>query len=221
MTFIPSSHDKNNLPAAALAYAAQGKAVFPLRPRGKTPMTPHGLHDARTDSAMTMAWWKQWPEANIGIPTGSDNGFWVLDIDGEEGENSLSHLQSCFGALPQSLECLTGGGRHIYFALPEGVIIKNSASKIAPSLDVRGDGGYVIAPPSIHESGRAYQWSVDSLDSPVFAPDWLLKAVVSEQNSGNKRNHEIDWADIDRTIFQILVLCLLCVQSRHICLFCQ
>ena len=84
----------------------------------------------------------------------------MLDIDGDDGEASLRKLEAEHGALPDSVESITGKGRHVWFRI-NGSPIRNSASTIAPGIDVRGDGGYVLAPPSIHPSGKAYAWSVD------------------------------------------------------------
>lgn len=180
---------------AALDYASVGFCVFPLKPRGKQPITANGSKDATRNKNIITAWWGRNPNANIGIATGNASKIWVLDIDGVEGEESLKKLEARYGALPQSLECITGGGgRHIYFDLPDSVTVKNSTSKIAPCLDVRGDGGYVVAPPSIHESGRAYAWSVDTLEKPTRAPEWLLKLVLSEPERGYNKPSAIDWA---------------------------
>lgn len=170
------SISKNSL-QAALGYAARGIAVFPLHPRGKTPLTAHGLKDASTDPAAITAWWQQWSEANIGIVTG-ENSFWVLDIDGTEGEKSLRALEEEHGALSQTVEVITGGdGRHLYFQCPQQGVIFNSAGRLGRCLDVRGNGGYVVAPPSIHETGRRYEFSVDSHDRILPAPAWLLNLI--------------------------------------------
>jgi hypothetical protein len=127
-------------------------------------------------------WWTQWPAANIAIATGDLSGIFVLDVDGEHGEQSLRNLEQRLGQLPPTVEVITGsGGRHIYFRLPEfpgAPIIRNSASKIGVGLDIRGNKGYVIAPPSLHESGRRYQWSVDSADRIVEAPGWLIGLIA-------------------------------------------
>jgi Bifunctional DNA primase/polymerase, N-terminal len=97
---------------------------------------------------------------------------WVLDVDGEDGEASLRALETEHGALPATWESLTARGRHVWFYCD--CPVPCSTSKIAPGIDVRGDGGYVVVPPSIHPSGRAYVWSVDRADDLASAPDWLL-----------------------------------------------
>lgn len=143
---------------AALSYAARGWHVFPVKPEGKEPLTRHGLKDATTDHKQIRRWWGKWPDANIGIRTGKESGLWVLDVDGSKGKESLARLIEEYGDLPPTPTVITGKGLHFYFEYPPDSRISNSAGKIAPGIDVRGDGGYVIAPPSIHPSGRRYQW---------------------------------------------------------------
>jgi hypothetical protein len=129
-----------------------------------------------------LAWWKHWPEANIGIRTGLDSMLVVLDIDVQHGGGgTLAELVKRHGELPAAPEVLTGGGgKHLYFAHP-GREIRNSAGKLGPGLDVRGEGGYVIAPPSVHENGRAYKWT-RPLGPPPTTPAWLLEDARQHQN---------------------------------------
>ena len=100
-------------------------------------------------------WNKQFPECNIGIPTGTINNIFVVDVDGESGAQSLMALENAYGKL-DTPTVNTGKGKHLYFKMPEDVEIKCSASKIAPHIDIRGNGGYVVAPSSIHENGNRY-----------------------------------------------------------------
>ena len=83
-----------------------------------------------------------------------------MDVDGLDAEVELRRLEAKHGNLPATVEVITTRGRHLYFQTPE-TSVRNSAGKVAPGIDVRGDGGYVLAPPSIHPSGRRYEWSVD------------------------------------------------------------
>lgn len=159
---------------AALAYAERyGFAVFPCRPRGKEPLTANGCKDATTDPHQIRAWWSGWPDANVAIATGASSGIIVLDVDPRHGgDESFAAL----GELPPAPLVRTGGGGfHGYFSHP-GSIIRNSAGLIGRGLDVRGDGGYVIAPPSIHPSGHLYRWDparrIDNLTLPI-PPRWL------------------------------------------------
>lgn len=146
---------------AALAYAKRGWNVFPLGEGSKMPKIPksaggRGLHDATTDPTMIREWWRRWPRANIGIRTGAVSGIIVLDIDARHGGfDTLACLEILHDRLPVTLTVRTpSGGEHRYFAHP-GDVLPNSAGKLGPGLDVRGDGGYVVAPPSIIH-GRRY-----------------------------------------------------------------
>lgn len=175
---------------AALAYAARGWPVFPLHwpvsdgcscekscdSKGKHPRTAHGLKDATVDVAAVEAWWRRWPLANVGVATGVISGFVVIDVDAG-GDATLTDLEAEHGLLPATLEALTGNGRHILFARPDEVEIRNDAKRrLGPGLDVRGDGGYIVAPPSAHASGRSYRWIEDGV--PIAAmPPWLLERV--------------------------------------------
>ena len=144
----------------AMALAQKGMAVFPCRPQDKRPATANGLKDATTDLDIIRQWWRQEPQFNLAIATGAISGIFVVDVDGLDAEVELRRLEAEHGGLPSTVEAITARGRHVYFRSPE-IPVRNSASKIAPGIDVRGDGGYVLAPPSIHPSGRRYEWSVD------------------------------------------------------------
>jgi hypothetical protein len=168
---------------AAIALAQRGLSVFPCQPRGKEPATSRGLHDATTDLDRINKWWRAVPDLNIAIATGPVSGIWVLDVDGDDGEASLRKFEAEQGALPSTVEVITGRGRHLYFRATRD--IKNSAGQVAAGIDTRGAGGYVLAPPSIHPSGRAYAWSVDSGSEFTDAPDWLV-ALVGATKDGAK-----------------------------------
>jgi len=179
----------------ALRYREEGFAVFPLRPGEKTPLLSKkqggkGCKDATTELAQIEAWWKRCPRANVGIATGAASGIFVLDVDFPDGLASLEHLENAAmekgGAEIESVVVETGGGgRQIYFKSPD-FEVKNSASKIAPGLDIRGEGGYVVAPPSIHPSGDAYTGDVFR-DGIARAPDWLL-ALIRKSEFPRGRN---------------------------------
>ncbi len=179
---------QSNLHKAALAYAGQfGWPVFPCRTQDKRPLSKHGLKDATTDTQVIGLWWKNWPEANIGIPTGFATGFDVLDVDPRHGgDESLAELEIEHGKLPETVEALTGGGgRHILFKHRDGV--HNSEGRRA-GLDVRGEGGYVIVAPSLHKTGGTYEWELSSRPGEVDLgewPEWLLD-VLSTTNGHNK-----------------------------------
>lgn len=133
---------------AALACWKKRIPVFPCKPGGKEPLTPRGHLDATTDATRINGYWNAHPGANIGIPTGKRSGFLVLDID-EGGAESLHELEREHGELPATCAVETGsGGKHYYFRYPAGEDVRNSAGKLGPGLDIRGEGGYIIAPPS-------------------------------------------------------------------------
>jgi Bifunctional DNA primase/polymerase, N-terminal/Primase C terminal 1 (PriCT-1) len=129
---------------------------------------------ATTGAAQIDAWWKKCPDRNVAMAAGKVSGFFVVDIDGEDGEASLRELEEKHGALPPTVEVVTSRGRHCYFRLGEHADIGNTVGTIAAGIDTRGNGGYVMAPPSIHPSGRPYTWSVDSASEFADAPEWLF-----------------------------------------------
>ena len=162
----------------ALALARRGLHIFPCRVADKVPATSHGCLDATIDQDTIRQWWTRQPKYNVAVATGEKSGIFVLDVDGENGETTLRNLETRHGPLPLTVETITGGGgRHIWFKHP-GHPVKNSAGTLGRGLDIRGDHGYIISPPSIHASGRAYQWSVDSGNSFVAAPEWLSNKIV-------------------------------------------
>lgn len=163
-----------NMMEQAIKYAEMGLAVFPVR-QNKTPYTPHGCKDAKTDIRAIKNWWKRYPDANIGIATGSiSGGIVVIDIDIDEdkgvyGDESLSEWEKEHGELPETWRAITGrGGYHIYYRSDDS--IKNTTN-LYPGVDIRGEGGYVIAPPSIHQNGNYYQWELDPNDVDIHFAD--------------------------------------------------
>lgn len=166
---------------AALYYARLGWPVFPCAPRGKRPLTPHGCRDGSTDEATIRAWWQRWPEANIGMLCGAKGGVSVLDVDVErddagqvieDGWASLRKLEDEHGELPRTVKSRTPrGGAHFIFRADPPPACKNDFRK---GIDVRGDGYYIIMPPSIHPNGGVYAWDVSPEDmQPAELPDWL------------------------------------------------
>jgi hypothetical protein len=163
---------------AALAYVREGVPVFPLG--GKNPFKgTHGFKDATTDESVVRRMWKEHPGANIGMPTGEKSGVFVLDPDGPRGAESLATLEAKHKPLPETHEVRTGrsdGGRHLYFHQPADVKTKSGNSLLGPKLDVKGDGGYVVLPPSIHPDSKLLYTLVND-GGPAQAPAWLLTLV--------------------------------------------
>ena len=178
----------------ALKYAELGIPVFPCEPRGKKPITKHGLKDATTDADTIREWWRKDPDANIGMPMGSQSGMFALDVDGPMGGASLAKLIETLGPLPTTLEQRTGKGIHLFFRYPtNGATIRNSASKVGPGLDVRGDGGYLVVAPSVHPNGTTYEWLAGRRPSqigPADAPLWLLDLVVDKPSPESSERPE-------------------------------
>lgn len=169
---------------AALAYIGQGWRVFPLVPGAKEPIgaaVPHGCLDATTDGDQVLAWWGDHPDAGIGVATGSGSGIWVLDIDGPVGAiNWWSWEAEHQATHTHTLSQRTGrldGGRQLVYAWPAGRVVRSRAS-VLPGIDVRGEGGYVVAAPTVHPSGQHYRWEGKT---PIAqAPDELLSLVRAE-----------------------------------------
>jgi len=164
---------------AAEAYAKEGLPVFPTKP-DKRPYTLNGFKDATTDLERIRAWWKLHPDAGIGLPTGRATGLLVIDIDPRHGGDvSFTQLIEQHGPLPKTLEAATGGGgQHIALAYPKDVEIRNSAGKLGEGIDVRGEGGYIIASPTRHPSGKCYRWLNDHQPAPC--PEWVIKRLLAK-----------------------------------------
>lgn len=154
----------------ALYYGGLGLAVLPLKSPGmpgqkkpgKEPLTAHGVLDATTDQAVISQWWDRYPDANIGISTGSrSGGLVVIDLDIDEardlnGYEVLKEWQQEHGELPETWQSITGrGGYHIFY---KDAARNSNKAGLYEGVDIRGENGYVVAPPSVHENGRRYEW---------------------------------------------------------------
>jgi hypothetical protein len=189
--------------AAAHDYLARGWSVIPLLAREKRPLLPWAEFQQRPPTRQEIdAWFQRWPDANVGVVTGAGSGLVVLDIDVRHGgTQSLARLESECGSLPHTVEALTGGGgRHLYFAHPGGVV--HNRVGLEPGIDVRGDGGYIVAPPSVHPSGKRYAWV--AARSPGEAPlaplpPTLLERLVARAGTGHPLAHwrqlVVEWVD--------------------------
>lgn len=182
----------------ALRYASQGLHVIPVHSvrdgqcschkgiecakPGKHPMTSRGVKDASTDRKTIKQWWAESPDANIGIATGKISNLVVVDVDGKEGKKSLAQLCKKYGKLPRTPKVQTGKGVHYYFR-PGNELVRNSASRLGDGIDIRGDGGHVVAPGSVHRSGKLYEFlpGRDLSDTKIAKmPKALRKAIAKE-----------------------------------------
>jgi hypothetical protein len=161
--------------------------VFPCRSRDKIPACAHGVKDATTDANIIAGWWRGYPEANIALATGKRSGAFVVDIDSASAETELAKLEAECGTLPTTMESITARGRHLFFAYPDQLVIKNSAKEIAPDIDIRGEDGYVIVPPSVHESGHVYAWK-NGVECFAPAPAWLLAKICGRKSGLQRRD---------------------------------
>jgi putative DNA primase/helicase len=190
---------------AALAYAARGWPVFPCNPETKAPLTKRGLKDASTDAATIRNWWVRWPLAMIGLPLGGESGLFALDFDPREEADPESGEITAFTyaqmkaeteamigeALPATAASRTpSGGFHVFYRQPEGEPVRNRGN-LPRHVDVRGLGGYVIAPPSVRADGKAYAW-VAARDPeqcpPVEAPAALVALLRAAKGAGVKQS---------------------------------
>jgi hypothetical protein len=186
---------QSSLISAALTLANKGLPVLPCRPHEKRPATRNGLKDATTDLNTIRQWWRHEPDLNVAILTGEPSGIFVLDLDGLDAEGELRRLERENGSLPATVESITARGRHIYLRMPAAPI-RNSVSRIAPGIDVRGNNAYVLAPPSVHPSGKIYSWPVDSANSFATAPQWLLSEITVRTNLDRRGSERSEIRDL-------------------------
>jgi hypothetical protein len=157
-------------------YADEGYQVFPLKPREKDPATRRGFYDSTSNKAVLNRYFGGFHPYNIGIRTGIPSGFIVTDVDGPKGAESLAQLEAEHGPLPKTRVSTTGKGKHYWFIAR--IEIPCSISKVAPGIDIKADGGYIVAPPSIHPNGSVYRFENDA--PLVDAPEWLVKLAIQK-----------------------------------------
>jgi hypothetical protein len=191
------SRPSNQLLSAAREYAERGWKVFPLIPRDKKPIIADGFKAASTDRNRVLEWWQSFPDANIGLATGDP--FDVLDLD---GTNGVPHLRELLGTAYRHTGpvVLTGKGWHFYF---EAIGSGNRAGLLGGKVDFRGSGGYVVAPPSVHPSGRVYQWASDGRDGSAAlppVPDRLRDVLVKPKSIAQPHGLRGDYPDGPRIV---------------------
>jgi hypothetical protein len=180
----------------AVALAKCGFAVFPVRsqdhgPRkAKTPLTANGFKDASRDPEQIRRWWTEHPNALIGYATGAASRAIVVDIDcknGGLGYESLEKLQEKSGRLPATLTISTpSGGQHRVYRVAKHVNVRNSVNRLGPGIDVRGNGGYAIMPPSTiyaPDGSVLGSYEMASEDPIVEAPAWLIDLLTADAAS--------------------------------------
>ena len=179
-----------NVDEAAIAYAQKGWRVFPLHSiradlldlvctcgrrdcssAGKHPRLRHGVLEASSDPAVVEAWWRQWPDANVGLATGVGSGVYVVDLDGPDAIAAWREL-----ALPAGWRSITGGGEHHVYSIAEP--LPSTHWKLGRGIDTRGDGGYIVAPPSMHRTGRRYRWDDHGDGHPPSLPAAIVEALT-------------------------------------------
>jgi hypothetical protein len=183
---------------AALDYLDRGWSVIPVRARDKRPLIAWQMYQQRRATTDDVrAWFGRWPDANVGIVTGVVSGLVVMDVDPRHGGDvSLTDREREYGALPPTVEALSGGGgRHVYFAHPGGHLHNRAA--LAPGIDLRADGGMIVAPPSIHACGRRYAWLAHHAPQEIALaplPRWLLE--VPAPDNGPRGHSLAYWRDL-------------------------
>lgn len=138
-------------------------------------------------------WWQRWPAANVGIATGRGSGVVALDVDPRHGgDDTLRDLELCYAALPETPRTLTGGGGAAVLFRAPARMVRNSAGQLGAGLDVRGEGGLVVMPPSVHDSGLRYEWECDP-DDVVLAelPPWLA-ALLAQRAATSRQERPLD-----------------------------
>ncbi len=200
----------NEILNAALYYAGLGWPVFPVN-LDKTPATAHGFKDATTDQDIIKSWFTN-STYNLAVRTGKESGIIVIDIDGQTGRESLNNLTLIYGPLPSTVQQITGGGGiHFIFKYP-GPGIKNKVN-IAPGVDVRADGGYIVVAPSRHSSGNLYQWEPGHASGEIplaDLPPWWLSFLTgeNEKSMAGPQSFQISGGIIpegsrNRTLFEL------------------
>jgi len=203
---------------AALDYAGKDLKIFPChsvdkngnctcrnpdcpkKQKGKHPRIKNMLNEASNNPEQIEMWWTQWPDANIGCPTGKRNKIMVIDVDGPADEEELSKY-----SVPDTLQASSGrpeGGRHLYFRYPDRYVKNTTKVVKGKFLDSRGDGGYVILPPSLHKAGSLYSWKEDNgflRDKIADTPEWWIVALGKKYRSeANKKKTSAEPTDIIR-----------------------
>ncbi|MBT4442499.1 MAG: AAA family ATPase, partial [Oceanospirillaceae bacterium] len=165
----------------AQGYADAGKYVFPVKVKSKQPANGNSFKGATISKEVIHNFWKD-TAFNIGLATGEINNLVVVDVDDEQ---TWAKFVATQGGLPQGPKVITGKGHHLYFAYPKGRQIRNRQAP-GNGFDIRANGGYVVAPPSIHHSGKVYRFTKSpELSELPELPEWLLELIAEPEKSAN------------------------------------
>ncbi len=199
----PSTPASNDTLATVLALAGKGWRLFPCLPRSKKPCIKEWPTLATTDPEQLRTWAHEHPGCNWALATGPASGVWAMDCDVKpcpscppetrkvNGASTLKNLMAQHGALPLTLITVTHHGNQYLFKYPSDRTIRNenAGKKLGDGLDIRGDGGYVMVPPSVHPVGSPYRFA-DADAELANAPEWLIRmaegaAPPTEQHPAN------------------------------------
>jgi hypothetical protein len=183
---------EDSVEGAALQYLGWGWGIVPIESRGKRPLVRWEELQRRLPlRGDVREWFRRWPNANLGIVTGKISGIAVIDVDPRHGgAEALAALEREYAPLPPTVAVSTGGGgRHLYFACPGEPL--RSRVALAPGVDLRAEGGLVVAPPSIHASGGRYRW--ERIHPPAKAPMPPLPAWLGSLVRSSSGGHPVAW----------------------------
>lgn len=182
--FVNSSVSANG--KAALEYAEMGWPIIPIKPTEKKPCVRmgKGFHLASSNAEVIFDWWKRFPDANVATLGNPRSGFFSMDVDvpkepgSVDGRDSLHELERIHGRLPETVCFKSGSGGEQYFWRHPGWFVKSTTSHIEKGIDVRGDYGLIVLPPSVHKNGCLYGWDASPDEFPIAeAPDWILQKI--------------------------------------------
>ena len=170
----------------ALELASRGWRIHPIK-QDKKAILNEWQKIATTDETIIREWYEKWPQAGIGIATGAASNLVIIDIDvKDDGESGLLKLEQRFGNLPKTITVKTGGGgRQLYYSYPSDCEIRNKVRLLGiKGVDVRGEGGYVVAPPSLHPSGNRYEWGTESETIAELPQHWRFALMKQASPDG-------------------------------------
>ena len=185
-----------NLVKSALWYARHGWSVFPLRPGTKEPFGGLGVYSATADINQVSAWWRRWPDANIGLHCG---GARLLAVDHDAYKNGYEGGELLASSDQETVTSLTGsGGTHLLYRVDDGQRYSNRATGMPAGVDIRGWGGYIVLPPSVHPNGNLYRWEIgygpheiDLLQLPAALQRMLEQAGGQRRQVGAPNSNEV------------------------------